>query len=575
MMRVSVMLILLAAFGLSPAYAAKRVALVIGNSAYEHVTPLANPRNDAEDMTAKLESLGFEVVSGLDLDFPEMRRTVRKFANSLNGADMALFFYAGHGLQVNGQNYMAPIDARLSNEIDLEFEAIPVDLIMAAMERSTEVNLVFLDACRDNPLARNLARSMGTRSGSVGRGLAKLGSGIGSLISFATQPGNVALDGKGRNSPFTTALLEHLGTPGQDITRDLIYVRRAVLEQTDGKQVPWDNSSLTGEVILKAKPTPAVEARPADNSQFEITFWNSIKDSDSRAYYETYLSQFPEGSFAALARLKISDLDAKKASVNASTERAKQDADLATKLREAELEKIRQHRAAEDKRRVEELERAETARNELFKQKLAELEAVRKKAEDEAGRLAELEEKKAGELALAALQPQEPDETTVSVAVDPREDRELVRSLQRELNRVGCSAGAPDGLWGRNTDTAIRNFSKHTKREIKPPSQELLDAIRQEQARICPLVCGRNQEMQGGRCVDRVREASTPDTTNIRKKSTSTTTTPQAKTTSRHPDRDCYYCPTRNSGKHVCVKKGVHVSTTFAVPSKSASCRKL
>ena len=216
--------------------AAKRVALVIGNSQYEYAVELANPKNDAADMSKKLSDLGFEVVSGLDLDLRGMRNKVREFVRKLENSDVALFYYAGHGLQVNGRNYLAPVDARLQSYLDLEFESLPINLIVSAMERSAKTNLIFLDACRDNPLAKNLARSMGTRSGSVGRGLAKVGSGVGTLLSFATQPGNVALDGKGRNSPFTKALLKHLGTPGQGVTQDLVFVRRDVLRETDGNQ---------------------------------------------------------------------------------------------------------------------------------------------------------------------------------------------------------------------------------------------------------------------------------------------------------------------------------------------------
>ena len=257
-----------------PAVAEKRVALVIGNAAYKNVPGLANPRNDAGDMTSKLKDLRFEVVIGQDLDLMGMRQSIRDFIGKLEGADVALFFYAGHGLQVGGNNYMAPVDAQLASYDDLDFEVLPIDLVLSAMERNAKVNLVFLDACRDNPLASTLARSMGTRSASVGRGLAKLDTGVGSLIAFATQPGSVAFDGKGRNSPFTTALLAHLGTPGQSLTDDLIEVRRAVLEATQGKQVPWDSSSLTGPVVLNPEReggepvSPAAEVQLARTGQF-------------------------------------------------------------------------------------------------------------------------------------------------------------------------------------------------------------------------------------------------------------------------------------------------------------------
>ena len=263
-MRLAVLLLVL--LGLfTPAHAAKRVALVIGNSAYVHANPLPNPANDAEDMVKKLTELGFAVTSGKDLDLNGMRDTVRGFIKNLEGAELAIFYYAGHGLQVKGTNYMVPINAKLATEDDVGFEAMAMETVLVPMERVSRTNLVFLDACRDNPLAKNLARSLGTRSAVVGQGLAQLGSGVGTLVSFATQPGNVALDGNGRNSPFTKALLKHLGTPGQDITRDMVMVRRDVIAATSGNQVPWDNSSLTGDVILQVGigAPPPVEPLPA------------------------------------------------------------------------------------------------------------------------------------------------------------------------------------------------------------------------------------------------------------------------------------------------------------------------
>ena len=285
----------------------KRVALVIGNSSYQHAPYLANPRNDAGDIAARLKGLDFEVVTGQDLDLMGMRDSVRTFVGKLEGADIGLFFYAGHGLQVNGINYMVPVEAQLASQNDLDFEALPVSLVLTAMERNVKVSLLFLDACRDNPLIEALARTMGSRSASLGRGLAKLETGVGSLIAFATQPGNVALDGKGRNSPFTTGLLKHLGQPGQSLTDELIQVRREVLEATNGKQVPWDSSSLTGPVVLNPRAQQAVlpKADQANSQGIELAYWESIKDATEASYYEAYLAQFPEGAFAALAKLKV------------------------------------------------------------------------------------------------------------------------------------------------------------------------------------------------------------------------------------------------------------------------------
>ena len=298
------------------AAAKARVALVIGNSSYQHVPELPNPKNDAATVAAKLKSIGFEVIEGRDLTLVELRRSVRDFIDRLSGAELGLFYYAGHGLQVNGRNYLAPVDARLETYDDLDFEAFPIDLVLSAMERKTKTNLVFLDACRNNPLARNLARSMGTRSTDVGRGLARISSGVGTLISFSTQPGNVALDGTGRNSPFTTALVRHIGTPGEDISRSMRKVRNDVLNVTDGNQVPWENSSLTGDVILVAEPSASesavkATAAPASDTsaQVEITYWNSIKNAGRMEFFQSYLVKYPQGLFADIARLKIADFE--------------------------------------------------------------------------------------------------------------------------------------------------------------------------------------------------------------------------------------------------------------------------
>lgn len=161
-----------------PAQADKRVALVIGNSAYQSVVALPNPANDAADMAAALKALGFEVIEGHDLNQADMVAIVRRFSEALPGADAGLFFYAGHGLQVGGINYLVPIDAKLAHEGDLAFEAVKLDLVLEQLEREAGTALVFLDACRDNPLAQTLARSMGSRSVSIGRGLARVDSGV-------------------------------------------------------------------------------------------------------------------------------------------------------------------------------------------------------------------------------------------------------------------------------------------------------------------------------------------------------------------------------------------------------------
>jgi tetratricopeptide (TPR) repeat protein len=228
----------------------RRVALVIGNGEYRFANRLPNPPNDAADLVQLLKKLGFDVVDGINLDHNRMVDAIREFGHKLDQTAIALFFYAGHGLQVSGNNYLVPIDAKLERAGDLNFEAIDINLVLQQMEATRRVNLVFLDACRDNPLSRSLARSLGTRSTAVGSGLASIQSGVGTMISFATRPDTVALDGEGRNSPFTAALLKHLATPNVDVGLLMRRVRADVIATTREKQEPWDNSSLVGEVIL-------------------------------------------------------------------------------------------------------------------------------------------------------------------------------------------------------------------------------------------------------------------------------------------------------------------------------------
>ena len=289
----------------SPAMADKRLALVIGNSAYKNAPTLKNPSNDAADMAAALERLGFDVIRGVDLDYQGMRTSVRRFSEKLPGSDVALLFYAGHGLQVAGKNYLVPVDAQIETQADLDFGTIDLDLVLRGMEADTRTNIIFLDACRDNPLAANLTRRLGTRSSAVSRGLAQVDTAVGTLIAFSTQPGNVALDGEGRNSPFTSALLKTIEVPGLPLSDVMIDVRNDVLRTTARKQVPWDNSSLTGQFYFKPLPNAASGEK---QEGVEVTFWNSIKDSKNPQLFEAYLRRYPNGSFSDIAKINAEQL---------------------------------------------------------------------------------------------------------------------------------------------------------------------------------------------------------------------------------------------------------------------------
>jgi tetratricopeptide (TPR) repeat protein len=229
-----------------------RLALVIGNGAYVNATPLANPPNDAAVVAKALRDIGFEVIDGTNLDRDGMERLVRDFLRKAPGARVTLLYYAGHGMQVDGKNYLVPVDAKLAAPSDLPFETLELDKVLAGLDDEARANIVVLDACRDNPLARSFASKLGaTRSAAVPAGLAGYATvGTGTLIAFATAPGQTALDGSGGNSPFTTAFIKHVRTPGIEVNQMLTRVRVEVATATKNRQVPWANSSLLGEVYL-------------------------------------------------------------------------------------------------------------------------------------------------------------------------------------------------------------------------------------------------------------------------------------------------------------------------------------
>jgi len=254
----------------------ERVALIIGNSAYSHATSLKNPSNDAAAMADAFRRLGFSVVQGQNLTHEGMERQVYDFLQRLDHTEVAVFFYAGHGLQLAGKNFLVPVDFDPERDEYLTAQLIQLDWVLDKMPKGAKHNLIFLDACRDNPFTTALASKLAngrsvpidaTRGMQVvgkgglaeaykvvGKGLAEAKGSLGTLIAYATPPGNVASDGSGANSPFTTGLLRHLEEPGLEIRQVLTKVRMGVVSETGGQQIPWDNSSLTDNFYLKKKP---------------------------------------------------------------------------------------------------------------------------------------------------------------------------------------------------------------------------------------------------------------------------------------------------------------------------------
>jgi uncharacterized caspase-like protein len=300
------------------AMADKRVAFVVGNSTYKNVAPLPNPAIDAKSMAKVLRNVGFDVVEGTNLTRDAMTAKLLDFGKKAQGADVALFFYAGHGIALNGTNYLLPVDADIRSEMDVKLgSAINVDLTLDQTMGDAKVKLVFLDACRDNPFAAKI-KSAATRSLSVSSGLAEMKSGEGTLIAFATGPGQTALDGQpGTNSPFTRALMDNIVAPGVEIQQAMTKVRAQVNDETNKAQLPWGHTDLIGEVYLNPAPagaalaaatpnTPAVTTGPA--SEAELEFWRSIKNSNKPEELNAYVAQYPNGQFKPLALSRIAAL---------------------------------------------------------------------------------------------------------------------------------------------------------------------------------------------------------------------------------------------------------------------------
>jgi uncharacterized caspase-like protein len=310
------------------AKADRRVAFVVGNGAYKNVTPLPNPPIDAKAMAGVLRNVGFEVVEGTNLTRDKMTERLLEFGKKAQGADVAVFFYAGHGIAVDGTNYLLPVDADIKSEMDVKLgSAINIDVTLDQTMSDAKVKLVFLDACRDNPFSAKIRSSATSRSVNVQTGLAEMKSGEGTLIAFATGPGQTALDGQeGTNSPFTRALIAHITTPGVEIQQAMTDVRAQVNEETNKGQLPWGHTNLIGAVYLNpAAPAPAASAAgPASSpapaavastssssggSDVELEFWRSVKESNKPEELNAYVSSYPNGQFKSLALARIAELE--------------------------------------------------------------------------------------------------------------------------------------------------------------------------------------------------------------------------------------------------------------------------
>lgn len=283
----------------------RRVALVIGNAAYKAVSPLDNPTNDAQDMADVLRGFGFAVNLKLNASKQDMQQSLRELGAELKRGGVGLFYYAGHGVQSNGQNYLIPVDANISSEAELEARSVDLTQVLGLMgDAKNGVNVVILDACRNNPFARSFRPAS--------RGLAPVDDApVGTYIAYATGPGSIASDGTGRNGLFTQYLLESLRGPDTGVENVFKRVRRFVQEATGGKQITWELSSLTVDLAFNPRSVTQAAQNPQpriDPAAFEPALWNEIKDRRKPDEYRVYLALYPNGRYATQARAHINAL---------------------------------------------------------------------------------------------------------------------------------------------------------------------------------------------------------------------------------------------------------------------------
>src|SRR3954453_3378490 len=434
-----------------PAFAEKRVALVLGNSAYQNVAPLPNPVNDAATIAATLKGAGFDVVdSRHDLPAAETRRVLRDFADRTRDADIAVVYYAGHGIEVDGSNYLIPVDAKLERDTDVYDEALSLDRVLLAIEPAKRLRLVILDACRDNPFAKSMKRTVASRA--IGQGLAKVEpTSPNMLIAYSAKAGSTALDGDSKNSPFTIALAKHLTTPGLDVRRAFGFVRDDVLKNTSNRQEPFVYGSLGGEDVALV-PAASVPSGPPNTQaearrDYELALQIGNKDA-----LNAFLTQYPDGFYANLARIQLAKISAEETRV-AATEKARLAEQERARLAAEGAKKVQQLKAEADAKA------AEQARIAAEKAKLAVQEQVadaeRKRAATEVSATDKAAESRivadtSSARAAAASTPEKAQEekrtNLAALSAGPAPD-DITKSVQAELRRVGCLTAAANGEW--------------------------------------------------------------------------------------------------------------------------------
>ncbi|WGD55698.1 caspase family protein [Bradyrhizobium sp. CB1650] len=506
----------------TPAQAEKRVALVIGNSAYKSAPRLANPANDAALVGEMFRKAGFDTVDvKVDLNAADMRRMLREFAGKVRDADMAVIYYAGHGIELDGNNYLIPTDAMLETDGDVLDETVALDRALFAVEPAKRLRLVILDACRDNPFAKTMKRTVASRA--IGRGLAKIEpTSPNTMIAFAAKAGSTASDGDSRNSPFASALVERLPTPGLDLRKAFGFVRDDVLKNTSYKQEPYVYGSLGGDDVPLVPAKPVV-AGPQANPDSEIRRdYELALQLGTRDVWTAFLNRYPSGFYTDLAKAQLSRIAAEDARA-AAAEKARQAEEEKARLAADRAKKAEQEKAAAAAKAAEDARLAAEKAKQVEEAKAAAAEQRRKDAEAAAAKVladklaaekaladklasdkaaAELAAKQAAEKQASANAEQKVAAVAPSSTPPAMSPQEMTKLVQSELRRVGCLTASADGNWNASSQRSLTLFNKYagTKFDAKLASIDALDALKAKPGRVCPLVCDHGFRADGDQC---------------------------------------------------------------------------
>jgi hypothetical protein len=484
-----------------PAHAQTKVALVIGNGAYQNVPALPNPAHDAADVAAAFERLGFSVQLVKDANYDGIRRALLQFSGKAREAEMAVIFFAGHGMEIDGENWLIPVDAELKTDLDVSQEAISLHSIILMVTPATKLGLVILDACRSNPFTRKMKRTIATRA--LSRGLSRIEPANNVLVAYSAKDGTTANDGVGRNSPFTTALLKYLEAPGLEITFLFRDVRDDVINATNSEQQPFVYGSLSKEAIY-FRPPPDALASPAPDA----IAWFLIKETTDEAALKRFTTQYPNSALRKEAEARIAALEAVATAKpvplrpdEVSWELLKETTDESAlkwfiaqypdsplrKQAEARLDTLTALRAAQPMPPSPEQVAWNMVKDTTDPDQLRRF--VHQFPDSPSRPEAE---RRAIELAAAVA-------AASTNAVDPHA---LALALQFELRRVGCFNGPLSGEYDDATRTASRTFAKLASVTVQDGlSMDAIKAVRGFSKRVCPLVCREDELPEGDRCI--------------------------------------------------------------------------